>query len=328
MTTRILLTEHGHALSFVNLLCLTIAIVALVGLLDPLMHFYVAHNLAGRLTGAVVTLNSWGDAYRLGLLRASGPIEQPILYAYTCAFGLLIAASIPMRWRWFVILSCSLGTIFAFSSAPFFSVPVGFGLIIYNRIMSGVPLRWLILSLAGAVGIVAVFIISNSPIGFIISHFIYSPESGYYREWTWDRVIFYLSQSPWYGLGYGVPPDEINHSIDSLWLVLGIHSGFPGVVLIALSLLGAASLPTSGHNINLRPTESRLGTILGIFIFLTIYMAFTVDFWGATWILIGLLLGVRAHLGELGHLRPAQGRMSLRNAIRIASRSDLRPRSP
>jgi hypothetical protein len=316
MTTRILLSEHGHALSFVDLLCRVIAIVALTGLLDPLTSHYFLHDLAAGLAGAVNRLNGWDDAYRLGLLRATGPIEHPILFGFTCGIGLIIAVSSQVRWRPFVIFSCSLGTIFAFSSAPIQGIFLGFGLLVYNRMLSNVPFRWLALMCAGAAGIIAAFAISNSPLGFIISHFIYSPESGYFREWTWERVIFYVSQSPWYGLGYGLAPDEINHSIDSLWLVLAIHSGFPGAVLVALSLFGAASLPTSGRKIDLTPAESRLGTTLGIVIFLTVYVAFTVHFWGTSWILAGLLIGTRAHLGEMGHLRPRATRIPLGDAGR------------
>ena len=304
MTTRILLSEHGQALSFVDLLCRIIAIVALLGLLDPLLKRYVTHDLAGRLTGTVVTLYNWDDAYRLGLLRATGPVEHPILFGLTCAIGLLIAVSTSIRLRKLVIFLCSFGLFFAFSSAPIFAAFFGLGLLVYNRVFWRVPHRWLILIGAGAVAIIITFLISNSPVSFVIRHFIYSPESGYYREWTWDRVMFFVSQSPWYGLGYGLLPDDINHSINSLWLVVAIHSGFLGIALVALSLIGAASLPTSGRNTYLRPSESKLGTTLGILIFLTVYMAFTVHLWGTSWILTGLLLGLKAHLGELGHLRP------------------------
>ena len=40
-------------------------------------------------------------------------------------------------------------------------------------------------------------------------------------------------------------------------------------------------------------------------------MAFTVHIWGSAWILTGLLLGVKAHLSELGYLRRNLARQSL-----------------
>lgn len=304
MTTRILLSEPGHALSFAEMLCRAIAVVALVGILDPLTNHRFAHDLAAQLGTPMHTIWNFEDAYRLGLLRATGPIEHPILYGFTCVIGLLLAVSIPIRGRRLVIFSCSLGTIFAFSSAPIQTMIVGFGLLIYNYILSQISFRWLALFVVGAVGVIAAFLISNSPVGFIISHLTFSPESGYYREWTWQMVGLYVSQSPWFGLGYGEMPEEINHSIDSLWLVLALVSGFPGAVLVALSLLGAAAVLTSGRNAGLTSTETKLATTLGIALFLTAYIGFTVHLWGTSWILTGLLIGVKAHLSELGYLRP------------------------
>jgi hypothetical protein len=192
----------------------------------------------------------------------------------------------------------------AFSSAPIQTMLAGFGLLTYDRMFSRVASRWSVLIIAGAVAIMAAFLISNSPVGFIVTHLTFSPESGYYREWTWHMVGLYVSQSPWVGLGYGEMPEEINHSIDSLWLVFSIRSGFPGAVLIALSLFGAAVIFTKGRKSDLTPVEAKLATTLGILLFLTAYISFTVHLWGSSWILTGLLIGTKAHLSELGYLRP------------------------
>jgi len=311
MTTRILLSEPGHALTFVAVLCRGIAVMALVGLLDPLTNHRFSHDLAAQLGTPMHTIEDWADAHRLGLLRATGPVEHPILYGFTSVIGLLLAVSIPIRGRRLAIFSCSLGAIFAFSSAPVQTMIVGFGLLTYNHMLSQFSFRWSALMVAGAVGIIAAFLISNSPVGFIISHLTFSPESGYYREWTWHMVGLYVSQSPWFGLGYGEMPQEINHSIDSLWLVLAIQSGFPGPVFLGLSLVGASAIFTGGRNAGLTPAETKLAATLGIVIFLTSYIAFTVHLWGSSWILTGLLIGMKAHLSELGYLRPAATRQRL-----------------
>jgi O-antigen ligase len=216
-----------------------------------------------------------------------------------------------MRWRRVALFSCSLGAIFAFSSAPIQTMFLGFGLLIYNSVLSQISFRWSALFAIGAAGVIAAFLISNSPVGFIISHLTFSPESGYYREWTWHMVGLYVSQSPWFGLGYGEMPEEINHSIDSLWLVLALQSGYPGPVFVALSLVGASAILTSDRNAGLTPAEAKLATTLGIVLFLTAFIAFTVHLWGSSWILTGLLIGTKAHLSELGYLRPSATRQHL-----------------
>ena len=65
---RVFLTDHGEALAFINLLCLMIAIAALVALLDTATREYFTHDLLARLTGYVK--NRQHD-YRYGLLRAT-----------------------------------------------------------------------------------------------------------------------------------------------------------------------------------------------------------------------------------------------------------------
>lgn len=325
LATRVLLTKHGQALAFIELLCRVITIAAVIGLLDPLTGSYFTHVLSNQLTGAHMPVTvAWEDAYRLGLLRAAGPIEHPILYGFNCVICLLIASSVPMKGRYIMMISCLLGALFSFSSAPIQCIILGFCLKGYNRIFISNPYRWLVVIGGGVLAIVAAFLFSNSPVGFVVSNLIFSSDSGFYRVWTWDRVIYFVSQSPWYGLGYGEPPEDLNHSIDSLWLVLAMRAGVPGAILAALALIGAASLPTSGRKIDLTPAERKLGMILGILIFLTIFVSFTVDLWGPTWILTGLLIGMRAHLGELGQLKPAtstQNAASAQNVIGLLGKA-------
>lgn len=300
MATRILLSERGHALALANLLCRAIAVVALVGALDPVTNHRFAHDLAAAIAGPMHSIDSWDDAYRLGLLRATGTIEHPILFGFISTIGILIAASVPVPGRFFVIGACGLGAVLAFSSAPLQVMIIGFILLAYNSMFSRMAGRWLVLVAIGILAVTAAFVISNNPVGFIISNLTFSPESGYYREWTWHMVTLYVSQSPWFGLGFGKLPDEIDHSIDSLWLVLSIQSGYPGAVLVGLSLMGAAPIGSRGQH--LTPTEKKLATIVGIVLFLTLYIAFTVHIWGSGWILTGLLIGLKAHLTELNRL--------------------------
>jgi hypothetical protein len=305
---RTLLSGPGQALLLIKRLCQAIAIVALIGLLDPLTGRYITREIAAQLSGYPIHISDWGDAYRMGLLRASGPVEHPILLGFVCAIGLLFSASIGMRGRWAIFPSCALGAIFSFSSAPVQSIIIGLALLLYARLTPGISFRWILLFAMAGAAIFSAFLISNNPLGFIISNLIFDPASGYYRYWTWVTVLNHVSLSPWYGLGYGVLPEEINHTIDSLWLILAIHSGYPGAGLIFFSLVSASSLPTSRRKASLSDQEERLGITLGIVASLTVFIALTVHFWGSIWILTGLLAGTRAHLGELGRLslRPAE----------------------
>jgi hypothetical protein len=311
MAARFLLSEHGEAVSFINFLCWAIAIVALLGLLDTLTRRYLLHYLAGTLfgdaTGLLGDKIAEGGDERLGLLRATSTLEHPILFGITCAVGLLLAASVQIRGRRFVIFACGLGTFLSLSSAPLQAVLMGFGLLTYNRMAAGIRYRWTGLMGLATVGLIIVFNVFNDPLGFVFSHLVFDSGSAWFRMWEWTMASAAVDQSPWFGVGWVIPESYgIPWTVDSIWLLWALTFGVPGSLLLALSLIGAVSLPTNGPRVRLTTAESKLGTTLGIFIFLIIFLGFTVDFFGSAWVLLPLLVGIRAHLGELGRVS-AQG---------------------
>ena len=303
-TTRLMFANAAVTLSFAGLLCRSIAVVAWVGALDTLTSHRFTHDLAAQFTAPMHNVDNWSDAYRGGLFRATGPIEHPILYGFICSIGLLIALSIPMRGRVLVVLSCGLGMMLSLSSAPIQVLVMGIGLLAYNRVLSTFTYRWLVLIGLAVIAVLATFTINENPLGFIISNLTFSPETGYYREWTWASVMTYVSQSPWFGLGFGELPDEIHHSINSLWLVLSIQFGYPGAIIVGVALLTAGSFSRASQ---LAPREADLAVGVGIALFLTFVMGFTVHMWGTTWILSGLLLGLKAQLTEFSYLANVAG---------------------
>jgi hypothetical protein len=301
MATRVLLSQHGHALSFANLLCGVLTVVALLGPLDLLTGQFVTRGLASSLTGYPVPFAD--NLFRFGLLRATGPLEHSILFGIACASGLLVAVAVPVRCRVFVVVACALGAMASICSAAIQGIFIGLALLAYNRILARVRLRWFFLITVMAAGFGLIFIVIGEPFRFIFNHLILDVESGYYRLYTWQKAGEFLGQSPWFGIGFATPDaDDIPASVDSVWLWSALRFGVPGSVLIGLSIIGAASLSTSGARVRLTPAETSLGRILGVLIFLLVFWGFTVDFWGSDWVLIALLAGVRAHLGELGRL--------------------------
>jgi len=307
MATRVLLSEHGQALSFAGLLCCGIAIVGLLGTLDVLTNEHFLRHLAGRITGYVTPSVSQGDDHRLGLLRAMSTLDHPILFGIACAIGLLIVASVPIPKRKFAILGCTVGALLSLSSAPVQGIVVGFGLLLYDRLFSATQLRWACLIASAAAGMVILLTLVDAPLDFVFRYFIFDPETGWFRILIWQVDVQALMQSPWVGLGFEFLEDyQLPATVDSVWLESALTFGIPGSVLIALSIIGATSLPTNGLHVHLTTAESKLGTILGIVIFLIVFWGFTVHFWGAVWILIALLTGVRAHLGELGRIGVGQ----------------------
>lgn len=304
MATRLLLTRDGQARAFAGFLCLVICFVVFDAFLDTLTGRYFTRDLVSQITGfeKIWRVN---DEIRFGLLRAAGPLEHPIILGFTSAIGLLIASAVNIALRPFCIVVCALGVVIAFSSAPEQSAIIGFGLLTYGTATTRMAGRWIMIVGLAAICIAAVFLTVNAPFGHIIDVMTLDPSTGYYRLYIWNTVGPLILENPYFGVAQGLIEQVYEGSIDSLWLVLSLLYGIPCAVFTGLAMIGACSRPTSGPRAVLTIDEMRLGRILGIVIFLVMFAAFTVHFWGSIWVLVALLVGLRAHLGELAALNAA-----------------------
>jgi O-antigen ligase len=295
---RVLLSAHGQALSLLNTLCLGIAVVGLLGMADTVSGHFVWKDLALSVFGGE-RMNDAG--YRLGLLRATSTMDHPILFGFVCSVGLVSAVALPIRKRPFVICASMIGLILALSSAPIQSVLIALGLFAYERLLPTVRYKWTaLLSFVGAV-LFVVFESLDNPFGFIFNHLVFDTGSAYYRIYIWQTAGAVITAKPWYGIGYAQSVlYDIPSTVDSVWLVWSLQFGLPGALLFAASLMGSASLPTRGNAVRLSAIETRIGLTLGILIVAIILLGFTVHFFGEEWMLVPFLMGMRAHLGELG----------------------------
>jgi hypothetical protein len=299
MSTRVLLSGHKQSLIFINWICVLISFVVLEALIESFMGQYVMREVFGQITG-FTTLRYNEDSYRFGLLRASGPIDHPILFGFACGIGLLLAAATKIRWRGFCIAACAVGAVFCFSSAPQQSVLMGFVLLLYSRVFEHVPRKWLPIWITSVSAATIFFLITPNPFGHIFDLMTINSSTAYFRLFIWYSVGPAILQNPFFAILEG--DYDYEGSVDSIWLVLSLSYGMVCSILTALSMVGACSLSTISSRAHLSVAEARIGTALGIVIFLIMFMGFTVHFWGAVWILVGLLVGLRAHLGELGRV--------------------------
>jgi hypothetical protein len=308
---RILLSEHGQALRFVNLICHVIAIVGLLGVLDILAGAPVIHDILRSLTGYVTISDEWRTegGFRAGFFRATGPIDHPILFGIICAIGLLLAVASPIRAKLFAIAACGLGVLSSLSGAPIQATTLGLGLLTYDRILAHFRYRWWLLIGICAVAVAASYTLSSQPVAFVLTHLLFETDSFWIRLYQWSTIGAIILTSPWIGIGfelYRVAPTMpffVFGSVDSLWLFLALVYGIPGAILVLLSMVGAIRYPSSGPRVNLTVEESKLANTLGILIALIVLLGFTVDLWEASWMLTGLLVGIKAHLADLGSQR-------------------------
>ena len=142
-----------------------------------------------------------------------------------------------------------------------------------------------------------------------LTRLLFEADSYWIRLYQWNTIGVIVLSSPWFGIAFQLNqvaptmPFFVFYSVDSLWLFLAMVYGIPGAILVFLSMVGVICYPASGRGVNLTVEESKLAETLGIVIALVVLLGFTVDLWEASWMFVGLLVGVRAHLADLGSRR-------------------------
>ena len=304
IAVRVFDTQSGPALKITKTILYGISVIGLLGLFDWATNEWFIRNVVSKVTGYA---KIWDHAtqydWRLGLLRAASTIEHPILLGTVCAFGILLSTAYHGVSRWFITAGCLIGLMTALSSAPAGALVIGMALILYDRILRGFSLRWIILLSGILLVLTVIFIGSSNPWALIFSKICFDPTTADYRLMEWRLLWPFVMESPFVGYGTGQESltDDLLPSIDSLWLRNAVFLGIPGMVLSAMVFLGCASIKidTANPNLNLTPDEKSLALALNVVNWVSMFVATTTFYWGAIWILTGFLLGVRAHLGNL-----------------------------
>lgn len=304
MATRVLLSGNGDALQFVRVLCIAIAIVSVDGVLDTSAGYYVTRQFAAQVSHySDIAYNA--DSVRFGLLRASGTLEHPILFGFTAAIGLIFSCSGRFTGRAICLAASAVGLVISLSSAPQQCGAMGVCLLVYSRMTRNWKYKWLLLAAPPTAIAIALLVSTETPFGHIISLTTLDPSTAYYRLYIWNMVGPAILNNPL----FAILPNAYDYqgSVDSVWLALSLSYGMICSIFVALTILGSCSIPTNGGRSGLSTDERDLATAVGIMLFLVIFMGFTVDFWGSVWILVGLLIGLRAHLGELARVKSETG---------------------
>ncbi len=324
---RTLLKQPGEALMLGRLVAVLLAVNAVLAIPDAVQKTYAIHAAVSAVTGFPV-----GDIQEMrnGYFRAAGVMEHPILLGTACSFGVLLSLQLHKGFRRVLLIGLqTMGLVLTVSSSPVLGLLIGLGCILYRRITPRDTFRWRWLFLAGTFGVAVMFAVLPSPLSSIVSHLTIDPQTGYYRllEWTYAGQDMLLS--PWIGIGLSDAwprPEWMPSTIDSVWLRSAMSFGIPGSVLLACSVLATCSRRVDWPGAALSADDKRLGLTLSIILGLYVFEGFTVHLWGETWLLLGLFMGMRAHLGALAsqpghHGRPVRPRVRRGVAERLPAGS-------
>jgi hypothetical protein len=258
-----------------------------------------AETLSGRYLISNI-LDPSQTGIRLGLIRASSTFVHPILYGTFCTITTVVFAySENTRARKAFYAGLSLfGAVLSLSSAPLMGLGLFILCYLYDSVMYRYNRRWQVLWTIIFAGIGAVFVFSNAPIAWLISHLIFDAENGYYRLGSWYDGLDEVARSPLFGFGFQPLNDYyLAYTIDTVWLVIALRYGIPAVIFILLANV------LTFWRIGRRKTKNdayliRLRTGFTAVLVLLIVVGLTVDYYDAMWIFWGLCVGIRASIEE------------------------------
>ena len=286
--------------TFVRVLKVFAIIAIILAMADSISGRLIVHDTIASIVHAS---SSPEVGYRGKMVRAASTFDHAILFGVFCA----LTAAILIYWeksflqRSLSVCLCFLGCILSFSSAALLTFLIVLATYTYDQTMGRFPSRWSVPWIVLGTFILALFVLSDNPLSWILRHFTLDPQTGFYRLWIWDAALAYIPHSPMIGYGHKLIQNHIlDSSVDSVWLVYSLRFGVPMIVLLILTNVTAflPTRPSSVHDTNDLYID-RMRRAFTVVLLMFMFSGLTVHFWNYMWIFWGLCIGIRASLREL-----------------------------
>jgi hypothetical protein len=287
--------------AFVQVLKVVTTIAIILGVADTVSGHLFIHNIFASIVGSHIP----GEQFRMGWIRAMSSFDHAILFGAFC----IVAAVIFLYSEWsalgrvFWVGLCSFGAILSVTSATLLSIAISLAVYIYDRLLKHFRWRWKALWMLLAAMATAILLMTNHPVGWVISHLTLEPENGYFRLMTWNDATSRIAQSPWTATAretlQSSDDDIALVTVDSVWLVVGLRYGIPAIVFIFLANV-TACLPTreTFNGLVGDPYMKRMRTAFTMALVMFMFIGLTVHYWSYMWIFWGLCIGIRASIRE------------------------------
>ncbi|RLS58103.1 MAG: hypothetical protein DWH91_03200 [Planctomycetota bacterium] len=240
---------------------------------------------------------------RMGLHRAYGSFDHPILFGIFCAssFALAFYLTVPhkrFRSKWARTMFTLGGTFFSLSAGAFSALGIQIFLVGWDLMTRNIGRRWSILGgIFAAIWTVISLSSNRSPIKVFLTYFTFSPGTGYNRIRIFDCGTAEIARHPLLGIGLGDwerPSWMVSGSMDNFWLATAVRYGLPAFLALAGALLWL-SVSMSNRNYPSKDTQNSRAAWLVCMIGLSIAGS-TVHYWNALFCLFAFLLGSGAWL--------------------------------
>ena len=277
------------------------ALFWLVVLLLPLIAIETVTGWKATLRLFGVFLPTYGDVMmppRVGLWRAQGPFDHPILLGLVCSSAFTLAYLVigygktALR-RYFIAGIVAIATACSLSSGPLLGILLQVLLMCWKLLADWIGLRvmWIatIVSLSSAQFVC--WATNRSLLDVTISRLTFDPLSYWFRNVIWQYGWSSVLAHPWLGVGLGEwdRPYWMPGSIDNVWLYFAVKHGLPALFLIGLSVTLCLAQVGWKQGLNKRHRDYRCAYLVSVIS--CCLVGLTVHFWDGAYVLIIFLLG-------------------------------------
>lgn len=268
--------------------------------------FAMADSASGRLIihdtfAAFTHITPIEDQYRMGMVRATASFDHAILFGTFCSVvgAILLYSETNSLKRFLYVGLCLTGAFLSLSSSSLMAFAIIFFTYAYDRVMKQYQWRWTAVWTVFGLFLLCVMLVTNNPLGWVLSHLTLDPESGYFRLLEWEAAFFHISRSPWSGHAFFNFGTAELYSVDCVWLALALRFGIPAIAFLFFANI-AAMWPTKDHHGNKAydPELDQMCTAFSLVLIVFMFVGLTAHYWNYMWIFWGMCIGIRASLRE------------------------------
>lgn len=275
-------------------------IMVLFTLPEALTGVHILHDTIAKAVGGPMA--PWIDK-RMGLTRAFGPFDHPILYGVFSAAAFSMAYFVIAQRRLLnfkgmaQVLGVCLAAFLSASGGPYTVLIMQIFVAAWQRALGNVNGRWKMLFGLFAFTYVLVDLFSTrTPFHVFVTYLTFSAVSGYNRILIFQFGSAEVLRHPLFGIGLGdwIRPVYMSDSMDNFWLVVAVRYGLPALILLVALMVGL--LWGAAHRKGIPQTWKNARHAWAFTLFGISVAAATVHLWNALFVLFIFLIGSGAWL--------------------------------
>ncbi|MCY2954905.1 MAG: O-antigen ligase family protein [Planctomycetota bacterium] len=243
---------------------------------------------------------------RMGLERAYGPFDHPILLGVFCSsiLGLSWYVLSSTLGRWLRLAAVIVSAAMSVSSGAVACLVTQSVGIIWDGLTRTINRRWWHLFIILALMYVAVDCYSNrTPMTIALYYLTFNADTAYGRILIWDCGTAEVQRHPFFGIGNNSweHPTWISDSVDNFWLCTTMMYGLPAILMLGGAFAYVVVQLATRDNLDAGTAVCRMGwmvSMTGLCI-----AGCTVHFWNSSFVALMMLLG--SSIWMLDAARPA-----------------------